>query len=70
MDALKIQEPDYEKLNELYKRLEFRQLLSKTSNAKPAPAPKETAKTYSDGSTQLSLFDMPVQTSASDVPVA
>ena len=70
MDALKIQEPDYEKLNELYKRLEFRQLLSKTSSAKPAPAPKETAKTYSDGSTQLSLFDMPVQTSASDVPVA
>ena len=70
MDALKIQEPDYEKLNELYKRLEFRQLLNKTSSAKPAPAPKETAKTYSDGSTQLSLFDMPVQTSASDVPVA
>ena len=70
MDALKIQEPDYERLNELYKKLEFRQLLSKTSNAKPTPAPKETAKTYSDGSTQLSLFDMPVQTSASDVPVA
>ena len=70
MDALKIQEPDYERLNELYKKLEFRQLLSKTSNAKPAPAPKETSKTYSDGSTQLSLFDMPVQTSASDVPVA
>ena len=70
MDALKIQEPDYERLNELYKRLEFRQLLSKTSNAKPAPAPKETAKTYSDGSTQLSLFDMPMQTSTSDVPVA
>ena len=70
MDALKIQKPDYERLNELYKRLEFRQLLSKTTNAKPAPAPKETAKTYSDGSTQLSLFDMPVQTSASDVPVA
>ena len=70
MDALNIQEPDYERLNELYKRLEFRQLLSKTSNAKPAPAPKETAKTYSDGSTQLSLFDMPVQTSTSDVPVA
>ena len=70
MDALKIQEPDYERLNELYKRLEFRQLLIKTSNAKPAPAPKETAKTYSDGSTQLSLFDIPVQTSASDVPVA
>lgn len=70
MDALKIQEPDYERLNELYKRLEFRQLLSKTSSAKPAPAPKETAKTYSDGSTQLSLFDMPAQTSASDVPVA
>ena len=70
MDALKIQEPDYERLNELYKRLEFRQLLNKTSSAKSAPAPKETAKTYSDGSTQLSLFDMPVQTSASDVPVA
>ena len=70
MDALKIQEPDYERLNELYKRLEFRQLLSKTSSAKPAPAPKETAKTYSDGSTQLSLFDIPVLTSASDVPVA
>lgn len=70
MDALKIQEPDYERLNELYKRLEFRQLLSKTNSAKPAPAPKETAKTYSDGSTQLSLFDMPVQTSASDVPAA
>ena len=70
MDALKIQEPDYERLNELYKKLEFRQLLSKTSNAKPAPAPKETAKTYSDGSTQLSLFDMPMQTSTSDVPVA
>ncbi len=70
MDALKIQEPDYERLNELYKRLEFRQLLNKTSSAKPAPAPKETAKTYSDGSTQLSLFDMSVQTSASNVPVA
>ena len=70
MDALKIQEPDYERLNELYKRLEFRQLLSKTSSAKPTPAPKETAKTYSDGSTQLTLFDMPTQASTSNVPVA
>jgi len=57
MDALKLQEPDIDRLQELYKRLEFRQLLNKKS---PLPtSPKEEEKGLqknNDGSMQLDLF--------------
>lgn len=57
MDLLKIEEPDYDKLQELYKRLEFRQLLNK-KQSKPEE-PKETTPEpvkNNDGSMQLDLF--------------
>ena len=70
MNLLQLQEPDYNKLNELYKRLEFRQLLSKTKDAQPESKPKETAKAFSDGSMQLSLFDLPAQPATEEKPKA
>lgn len=57
MDMLKIEEPDYDKLQELYRRLEFRQLLNKKQNK--SEEPKATAPEpvrNNDGSTQLDLF--------------
>jgi len=59
MELLKLQEPDYGKLQELYKRLEFRQLLNKKS---PLPASTEeeskpaAIQKNNDGSMQLDLF--------------
>lgn len=59
MELLKLQEPDYSKLQELYKRLEFRQLLNKKS---PLPASTEeeskpaAIQKNNDGSMQLDLF--------------
>ena len=64
MDSLQIQEPDYDKLQGLYKRLEFRQLLNKKSTPLPVSSKEgarskeqETAeKLNADGSMQLDLF--------------
>ncbi len=57
MDMLQVCEPDYDKLQELYKRLEFRQLLNKKS---PLPASKKEEENQpvknNDGSMQLDLF--------------
>ena len=58
MDLLQLREPDNNKLQELFRRLEFRQLL----NRKPSPlptSPKEEEKktTNNDGSLQLELFN-------------
>ena len=58
MEVLKLREPDRDKLQELFKRLEFRQLMNKRS---PLPASPEEEESQSaknnDGSTQLDLFN-------------
>ena len=57
MDALQVKEPDSEKLQELFRRLEFRQLLNKAAKESPLPpAKKEEEKKNTDGSQQLDLF--------------
>ena len=57
MDALQVKEPDSEKLHELFRRLEFRQLLNKAAKESPLPpAKKEEEKKNTDGSQQLDLF--------------
>ena len=65
LDALALHEPDFDKLQELFRRLEFRQLLNKQQGpqqldlfSKPAEKPVAPAPKTSDGSTQLDLFDM------------
>ena len=58
MDLLQLKEPDRDKLQEIFKRLEFRQLLNKTQS-KPEE-PKETTPEpvkNNDGSLQLDLFN-------------
>ena len=57
MDLLKIEEPDYNKLQDLYKRLEFRQLLNK-KQSKPEELKEITPEPVknNDGSLQLDLF--------------
>ena len=57
MDALQVKEPDSEKLQELFRRLAFRQLLNKAAKESPLPpAKKEEEKKNTDGSQQLDLF--------------
>lgn len=60
MDSLQVCEPDYEKLQELYKRLEFRQLLNKRSPLPTSPEDEESKSAAiqknNDGSMQLDLF--------------
>ena len=57
MDMLKIEEPDYDKLQELYRRLEFRQLLNKKSPLPTSPKEEENSlQKNNDGSMQLDLF--------------
>ena len=57
MDALQVKEPDSKKLQELFRRLEFRQLLNKAAKESPLPpAKKEEEKKNTDGSQQLDLF--------------
>ena len=56
MDLLKIEEPDYDKLQDLYRRLEFRQLLNKKSPIPASPKKEEEEKPNADGSLQLDLF--------------
>lgn len=67
MDLLQLCEPNYDKLQELYKRLEFRQLLNKKQSPLPAsPKEEENSSTINqknnDGSLQLDLFS-PLPTS-------
>ena len=67
MNLLLLKEPDYDRLQGLFKRLEFRQLLNKRQSpqplseergeSKPAAIPKN-----SDGSMQLDLFGTPAET--------
>ena len=56
MDLLKIEEPDYDKLQELYRRLEFRQLLNKKPLPQPVSEERAENKPNADGSLQLDLF--------------
>ena len=57
MELLKLKEPDSGKLQELYKRLEFRQLLNKRSPIPASPLGEENQPTKNnDGSMQLDLF--------------
>ena len=65
MDMLKIEEPDYDKLQELYRRLEFRQLLNKKSPFPTSPKEKEenSLQKNNDGSMQLDLFNSPLPAS-------
>ncbi|MBR5053299.1 MAG: DNA polymerase I [Bacteroidaceae bacterium] len=57
MDLLQLQEPDNNKLQELFKRLEFRQLLNKKPSPLPTSPKEEEKKTANnDGSLQLDLF--------------
>ena len=58
MDLLVLKEPDNDKLQELFRRLEFRQLLNKKQNRveeKPETKPEPTKN--NDGSMQLDLFN-------------
>ena len=62
MDLLQLREPDNNKLQDLFKRLEFRQLLNKTKS-KPEE-PKETKPEpvkNDDGSLQLDLFGTTIE---------
>ena len=57
MDLLQLQEPDNNKLQDLFKRLEFRQLLNKKPSPLPtSPKEEEKKTTNNDGSLQLDLF--------------
>ena len=58
MDLLQLREPDTKKLHELFKRLEFRQLLNKTqSRVEEKPEAKPEPPKNNDGSFQLDLFN-------------
>lgn len=54
MDSLRLNEPDSSKLRDIYRRLEFRQLMNKTSNKQEKKTPEPVRN--NDGSTQLDLF--------------
>ena len=56
MDMLEMKEPDIGKLHELYKRLEFRQLLNKKPQLQPLSEERGGNKPNADGSLQLDLF--------------
>ena len=57
MNLLELKEPDRNKLQELFKRLEFRQLLNKRSPLPASPREKESQPAKNnDGSLQLDLF--------------
>ena len=71
MDLLKIEEPDYEKLQELYRRLEFRQLLNKKPHPQSLSGEKGENKPNADGSLQLDLFaPAPEQSPQSPLPTS
>lgn len=58
MELLELKEPDRDKLQELFRRLEFRQLLNKRSPLSTSPEEEEESQPAknNDGSTQLDLF--------------
>ncbi|MBQ7461676.1 MAG: DNA polymerase I [Bacteroidaceae bacterium] len=56
MELLKIKEPDFNRLQELFKRLEFFQLLNKKPHPQPISEERGDEKTNADGSLQLDLF--------------
>ena len=57
MKLLELKEPDRDKLQELFRRLEFRQLLNKRSPIPASPKEEESQPAKNnDGSTQLDLF--------------
>ena len=57
MELLQLREPDRDKLQELFRRLEFRQLLNKRSPLPTSPEEEESQPAKNnDGSTQLDLF--------------
>lgn len=56
MELLKIKEPDFNRLQELFKRLEFFQLLNKKPHPQPISEERGDGKTNADGSLQLDLF--------------
>ena len=73
MDLLQLQEPDNNKLQELFKRLEFRQLLNKKPLPQPVAEEKENKSTKNnDGSLQLDLFNsapIPASSKGGEQPV-
>ena len=57
MELLQLREPDTNKLQELFRRLEFRQLLNKKPLPQPVIEEKKEEKPNADGSLQLDLFN-------------
>ncbi|MBQ9295317.1 MAG: DNA polymerase I [Bacteroidaceae bacterium] len=58
MDLLQLREPDTDRLQELFGRLEFRQLLNKKPGPQPSSEEKESQSIKNnDGSMQLDLFN-------------
>ena len=58
MDLLQLREPDNKKLQDIFKRLEFRQLLNKRSPLPASPRGEENQPTKNnDGSLQLDIFN-------------
>ena len=58
MDLLQLREPDTDRLQELFGRLEFRQLLNKKPGPQPSSEEKESQPIKNnDGSLQLDLFN-------------
>ncbi|MBO4550223.1 MAG: DNA polymerase I, partial [Bacteroidaceae bacterium] len=57
MELLKLREPNINKLQDIYRRLEFRQLLNKKSSLPTSPKEEENSpQKNNDGSMQLDLF--------------
>ena len=61
MDLLKLREPDSDKLQKIYRHLEFHQLLNKKPHTQPLEERRED-KPNADGSLQLDLFSTPPET--------
>ncbi len=58
MELLELKEPDRDRLQDIFKRLEFRQLLNKKPGPQPSPEEKESQSIKNnDGSLQLDLFN-------------
>ena len=57
MNLLQLREPDFDRLQKLYTRLEFRQLLNKKPHPQPLSEEKGEEKPNADGSLQLDLFN-------------
>ena len=57
MELLKLREPDMDRLQKLFTRLEFRQLLNKKPHPQPLSEERGEEKPNADGSLQLDLFN-------------